>query len=61
MVLLGIIVTTWEIKIIYVHANGSLFILSLNFGVVCKETNIKRKVRILSVIFLVVPILLSST
>ena len=47
MVLLGIIVTTWEIKIIYVHANGSLFILSLNFGAVCKEPKIKRKVRIL--------------
>ena len=47
MVLLGIIVTTWEIKIIYVHANGSLFILSLNFGTVCKEPKMKRKVRIL--------------
>ena len=46
MVLLGIIVTTWEIKIIYVHANGSLFILSLNVG---------------AVILLVVPIILSPT
>ena len=45
MVLLGIIVTTWEIKIIYVHANGSLFILSLNFGAVCIEPKMKRKVR----------------